>query len=182
MLSSRVGGGTVEVRLTALGTAVDGLLGHDFTGLSNDDIAEVLQRMETSLRKASAVGHRLAVETVERRIPEELGCRSVSDFLSGTLRISAADAARRVKGAKEVGTWHGADGRDMAEELPATAAAIRSGAIGPDHAAAVAKVMRKVPYGVGFARAPSPRRSWRTRPARSPPRTSPNSARTCSRI
>ncbi|WP_072813667.1 HNH endonuclease signature motif containing protein [Rhodococcus zopfii] len=150
MLSNRVGGDTIEARLTALDTAVDGLLGDNLSGLSNDDIVEVLQRMETSLRKAAAVGHRLVVETTERMIPAHLGCRSTGDVLIGTLRISAADAARRVKGAKKTGTWHSADGEQVEPELPATAAAQHAGAIGPDHVAAVARVMRKVPYGLGF--------------------------------
>lgn len=150
MLSNSVGGEIVEARLTALDTAVTGLLGDDLTGLTDDDIVEVLQRLETSLRKTSAVGHRLVVETTERLIPGHLGCRSITDFLIGTLRISGADAARRVKGAKKAGVWHGADGGDMPVELPATAAAQRSGAIGPDHVAAVARVMRRVPRGVGF--------------------------------
>ncbi|MGW0028133.1 DUF222 domain-containing protein [Rhodococcus sp. NPDC003383] len=150
MLSMGVRGGEVGARLAALDAAVDGLLEDDLTGLSNNDLVEFFQRIETVLRKATAVGHRMIVETVERRVPEELGCRSINDFLVGTLRISAADAARRVKGAKKVGTWHSLDGEDLDPDLPATAAAARSGAIGPDHVAAVAKVMRKVPHGVGF--------------------------------
>ena len=150
MLSNSVGGEFVEARLTALDTAVDGLLGDDLTGLSRDDLVEFFQRFETVLRKAAAVGHRAIVDAVERRVPEDLGCRSINDFLIGTLRISGADAARRVKGAKKTGVWHAADGGDMDEELPATAAAQRAGAIGPDHVGAVAKIMRKVPYGAGF--------------------------------
>ncbi|WP_068156745.1 HNH endonuclease signature motif containing protein [Rhodococcus phenolicus] len=150
MLSNSVGGEFVEARLTALDEAVDGLLGDDLTAFSHDDIVEVLQRLETSLRKASAVGHRMTVAAVEGRTAEHLGCRSINDFLIGTLRISAADAAQRVKGARKVGTWHAFGGEDVEPELPATAAAVRAGAIGPDHVAAVAKVMRKVPHGVGF--------------------------------
>ncbi|MEZ5149756.1 HNH endonuclease signature motif containing protein [Rhodococcus zopfii] len=150
MLSNQVGGDTVEARLTALDAAVDGLLDDDLSGLSRDDIVDVLQRLETSLRKAATVGHRLVVETTERMIPGHLGCRSVHDLLIGTLRISAADAARRVKGAKKTGTWHGLDGEEVEPELPATAAAQRAGAIGPEHVAAVAKILRKVPHGVGF--------------------------------
>ncbi|MBH0121905.1 DUF222 domain-containing protein [Rhodococcus sp. CX] len=150
MLSSQVGGAVVEARLSALDAAVDGLLGDDLSGLSNDDIVGVLQRLEVTLRKASAVGHRLVVEATERIIPGHLGCRSVNDLLVGTLRISAADAARRVKGAKKVGTWRSLDGEDIEPELPATAAAVKTGTIGSDHVAAVAKVMRKVPHGVGF--------------------------------
>ncbi|MGW0024367.1 DUF222 domain-containing protein [Rhodococcus sp. NPDC003383] len=150
MLSNSVEGEVVGARLSALDAAVDGLLEDDLTGLSNDDLVEFFQRFETVLRKATAVGHRAIVEATERTIPGHLGCRSVNDFLVGTLRISAADAARRVKGAKKVGTWHSLDGEDLEPELPATAAAARSGAIGPDHVAAVAKTMRKVPRTVGF--------------------------------
>ncbi len=73
MISNQVGGGTIEARLTALDTAVDGLLGVDLSGLSNDDIVEVLQRMETSLRKATTVGHQLIVESTERMTPGHLG-------------------------------------------------------------------------------------------------------------
>ncbi|MCK8673553.1 HNH endonuclease [Rhodococcus sp. HM1] len=150
MISNSVEGEVVGTRLAALDAAVDGLLEDDLTGLPNDDLVEFFQRFETVLRRATAVGHRAIVEAVERRVPEDLGCRSVNDFLVGTLRISGADAARRVKGAKKVGTWHSLDGEDIEPELPATAAAVKTGTIGSDHVAAVAKVMRKVPHGVGF--------------------------------
>src|SRR5690606_5530282 len=99
----RVGGDTIEARLTALDTAVDGPLGDEPTGRSRDDLVEFFHRFETVLRGAAAIGHRLIVETTERRVPGHLGCRSVGDFLSGTLRISGADATRRVKGAKKAG-------------------------------------------------------------------------------
>ncbi len=102
------------------------------------------------MRTATAVGHRLIVESPERMVPGRLGCRSTGDFLIGTPRISAADAARRVTGAKKTGTWHSLDGEQVDPQLPATAAAQRAGAIGPDHVAAVARPMRKVPYGAGI--------------------------------
>ncbi|MEZ5153366.1 hypothetical protein ACWDTG_18615 [Rhodococcus zopfii] len=84
MISNRMGGDAIEARLTALDTAVEGLLGDALSGLSNDDIVEVLQRMETSLRKATAVGHRLIVESTERMTPGHLGCRSTGGLLIGT--------------------------------------------------------------------------------------------------
>ncbi|MEZ5151742.1 hypothetical protein [Rhodococcus zopfii] len=112
MFSNTVGGDTIEARLTALDAIVDGLLDDDMTGFSRDDLAEFFQRFETVLRKATAVGHRAVVEAAERRVPEDLGCRSINDFLIGTLRICAADAARRVKGARKVGVWHTTDWKD----------------------------------------------------------------------
>ncbi|MBH0120752.1 HNH endonuclease, partial [Rhodococcus sp. CX] len=73
MLSNSVEGEVVGTRLAALDAAVDGLLEDDLTGLSNDDLVEFLQRFETVLRRATAVGHRAIVEAVERRVPEDLG-------------------------------------------------------------------------------------------------------------
>ena len=138
----------VDNHLTALDAAVEGLLTGSLSGLSDDDVIEALQRMETALRKASVAGQRLVVESVERSIPGTLACRSINDFLITTLRISAADAARRVKGATKIGTWHTLGGDPMESAMPATASAARDGAIGPDHVAAVAAVLRKIPHTV----------------------------------
>lgn len=138
----------VDNHLVALDAAVEGLLTGSLSGLSDDDVIEALQRMETSLRKASVAGHRLVVESVERSIPGTLACRSINDLLITTLRISAADAARRVKGATKIGTWHTLGGDAMEAAMPATASAARDGAIGLDHVVAVAAVMRKIPHTV----------------------------------
>ncbi|MGW6694236.1 DUF222 domain-containing protein [Rhodococcus sp. NPDC054953] len=142
-------GDRVACHLAALDAAVEGLLTDSLTGLAEAEVVEALQRMESSLRKASAVGHRLIVESVERSIPGNLACRSVGDFLTSTLRISGADAARRVKGATKVGTWNIISGDGMEPVLPATAAAVRAGAVGPDHVAAIARTIRRIPAGTG---------------------------------
>ncbi|MGW4481037.1 DUF222 domain-containing protein [Rhodococcus triatomae] len=139
--------GQVERHLAALDAAVDGLLTEPLTSLSEAEIVEALQRMEISLRKASAVGHRLVVESVERSIPGNLACRSVNDFLVSTLRISAADAAKRVKGATKTGIWHTVGGEAMEATLPVAAVAVRDGAIGSDHVASIARTMRQIPHG-----------------------------------
>ncbi|SEL70223.1 HNH endonuclease [Rhodococcus maanshanensis] len=137
----------MERHLAALDAAVEGLLTDPLTGLSEADVVKAVQRMETSLRKASAVGHRLIIESVERSIPGNLACRSINDFLVSTLRISAADAAKRVKGATKVGSWHTVGGEAMEATLPTTASAVREGAIGPDHLAAIARTLRQIPHG-----------------------------------
>lgn len=142
------GGEQVERGLAALDEAVETLLGASLTSLSDEGVVEVLQRMETSLRKASTVGHRVVVESVERSLPGNLACRSINDFLISTLRITSGDAARRVKVAKAVGTWHTLAGEDQDAALVETAAALREGAIGTDHVTAIADVMRKMPHGV----------------------------------
>lgn len=143
-----VGGhGRVLEHLATLDAAVEGLLGAELTGLSDDAVVEALQRFETSMRKASAVGNRLVIEAAERSLPGRLGCRSLTAFLTQALRISGADAAARGKRARKTGVWHTVTGEDMEPDLPETAAALLGGAIGTDHVAVIAKVMRKVPHG-----------------------------------
>ncbi|EOM77722.1 HNH endonuclease [Rhodococcus rhodnii] len=135
----------MEDHLASLDAAVEGLLAAPLAGLSDAEVVEALQRMEVSLRKASAAGHRVIVESVERSIPATLACRSVNEFLVQSLRISSADAARRVRGAIKTGTWHTASGEALDAALPTTAAAVRDGVIGPDHVAAIARTMRQIP-------------------------------------
>ncbi|MGW0177437.1 DUF222 domain-containing protein [Rhodococcus sp. NPDC003322] len=149
-MSSAIGSGgvgQVEHHLAALDAAVDGLLGVGLVGLSDGDVVEVMQRFETSLRKASSVGNRLVVEAGERSLPGTLGCRSINEFLVQTLRISGGDAAARVKRARKTGVWHTVVGEPMEPTLPETSAALTDGAIGVDHVRVIAQVMRKVPHG-----------------------------------
>ncbi|TQF68456.1 DUF222 domain-containing protein [Rhodococcus spelaei] len=138
----------MEQHLAALDAAVEGLLTDGVSGLSDADVVETLQRMETSLRKAAAVGHRLIAEAVQRSLPSRLDCKSINDLLIKSLRISAADATQRAKGADSVGIWRNLNGATLPETLPATAQAVREGAVGPDHVTSVAKVIRKVPATV----------------------------------
>ncbi|MFF0817874.1 DUF222 domain-containing protein [Rhodococcus sp. NPDC003318] len=98
--------------------------------MSGDDVVEVVQRVQTSLRKATAVGDRLVVEAVERSLPGSVGCRSITQFLVQTQRISGGDAAARVKRARKTGIWHTVSGESMDPTLPETAAAVWAGAIG----------------------------------------------------
>ncbi|WP_246098322.1 DUF222 domain-containing protein, partial [Rhodococcus spelaei] len=140
--------GQVDEHLTALDAAVDGLLDDGLSALSDADIVETLQRLETSLRKAAAVGTRLIVESVERSLPDKHDCSTINNFLIATLRLSVGDAARRVAAAKKVGTWHHPTGEQLPPDLPGTAAAQRDGAIGPDHVHEIRGVLGKIPRSV----------------------------------
>ncbi|GAA4480255.1 hypothetical protein GCM10023094_26480 [Rhodococcus olei] len=142
----------VKHHLAALHDAVEGPLDAPLTGLPDDDVIDVLRRLETTLRRTAAVGHRLVVEVMERSIPGNLDCRSITDFLTQTLRISGADAARRVRGATKVGTWHTPTGVDLDPALPESARAVRDGDIGPDHVAAIATILRKIPHNTPIER------------------------------
>ncbi|WP_072750259.1 HNH endonuclease signature motif containing protein [Rhodococcus maanshanensis] len=140
--------GRVSDQLAGLADVVDELCDADLTSLADRELIDALARLEKSLRRASAVGHNLIVEAVERSLPGKLGHKTVNKLLVGVLRISAADASARVTAAKSLGTWHALSGQPLPADLPETAAAQRDGAIGPDHARAVREVIRKIPHAV----------------------------------
>lgn len=94
---------------------------------------------------------RLIVEGVERSLPATLGYNSPNKLLVDVLRVSATDASARVSAARNLGAWHTLSGDDLPAALPETAAAQRDGAVGPDHARAVSKIMRKIPHAVSNA-------------------------------
>ncbi|MFC9550997.1 DUF222 domain-containing protein [Rhodococcus sp. NPDC056960] len=116
--------------------------------MPDTDVVLTLQQLEKSLRRAGAVSQRLIVESVERSLPATLGYNSPNKLLVEVLRVSASDASARVSAARNLGTWHTLSGESLPATLPETAAAQRDGAIGPEHARAVAKIMRKIPHAV----------------------------------
>ncbi|AQA20850.1 hypothetical protein BTZ20_2127 [Rhodococcus sp. MTM3W5.2] len=138
----------MQEHLSTIADAVEGLCDSDLTGLSDDELTDTMRRLEKTLRRASAVGHNLIVESVERSLPGKLGHKSVNKLLIAVLRISAADASARVTAAKALGTWHALSGEQLPADLPETAAAQRDGDIGPDHARAIREVIRKIPHAV----------------------------------
>ncbi|MFI6431289.1 HNH endonuclease signature motif containing protein [Rhodococcus oryzae] len=140
--------GQVQEHLSTIADAVEGLCDSDLTGLSDAELTDTMRRLERSLRRTSAVGHNLIVETTERSLPGKLGHKSVNKLLIAVLRISAADASARVTAAKALGTWHALSGEQLPADLPDTAAAQRDGDIGADHARAIREVIRKIPHTV----------------------------------
>ncbi|MFD4293162.1 DUF222 domain-containing protein [Rhodococcus sp. NPDC058532] len=137
----------VGAHLSALDAAVEALFGEGLAGLSNDEVVEVLQRVEGSARGLTAVGQRVLVEAVERALPGDVDLKPV-EFLVKTLRVSAGEAQARLRSARCTGTWHGMRGDVQRPTLPHTARALREGAVGLSHVEAVREIMRQVPAAV----------------------------------
>ncbi|MBP1162561.1 HNH endonuclease signature motif containing protein [Rhodococcus sp. PvR099] len=140
--------GQVQEHLSTIADAIEGLCDSDLTGLSDAELTDTMRRLEKTLRRASAVGHNLIVETAERSLPGKLGHKTFNKLLIGVLRISAADASARITAAKSLGTWHALSGQPLPVDLPETATAQRDGDIGADHARAIREVIRKIPHTV----------------------------------
>ncbi|MFD4467528.1 DUF222 domain-containing protein [Rhodococcus sp. NPDC058505] len=142
----------VDEHLSALDAAVDRLLGDGLTGLSNDDIVHVLQRLERSMRKLVAADQQVLVESAERSLHAVFDVRSPVEFLVKTVRISESQAQSRLRSAKDTGTWHDCRGEGLRAVYPDTAKALREGEIGLKHVEAVREIMRQIPASVDDAK------------------------------
>src|SRR3984893_9518905 len=104
----------------------------------------VLQRWEQMRRWQPAVEHALINQLAEQADPTELGGK-LAPALANRLRISRAEASRRVHEAADLGERTALNGEPLAPVLPATAAAQRNGELGPGHVAVIRGFWHRLP-------------------------------------
>ncbi|BBY46028.1 DUF222 domain-containing protein [Mycolicibacterium celeriflavum] len=139
-------------RIAVMSRELTGLLAESFDSLSTGEQFAVAAQWETLVRQQAAVGHRLIAE-LERAPIAELGEPSVAAALTVLLRISKADAQRRVREARELAPRRAMTGEVLDPVLTRTAAAQARGQIGVEHVRIIAKFFDKqlpvsVPYDV----------------------------------
>nr|WP_280215316.1 DUF222 domain-containing protein [Nocardia cyriacigeorgica] len=141
-------GGKIEQGVAGpLHTALNGLLEHPLTALSDSEVVAAMQQVERCARILSAVQHRFLVEASERKLPARFGAKSLKNFLMQTLRLASADAGARVNQSIWVATFHDMAGEPVTPRLPHTAQALTAGDISADHARGIATVMNRIPHG-----------------------------------
>jgi hypothetical protein len=91
-----------------------------------------------------AVEHALINQLAEQADPAELG-GALAAALANRLRISRADASRRIHDAADLGERRALNGEPLAPLLPATAAAQRNGEIGAGHVAVIRGFVHRLP-------------------------------------
>ncbi len=119
----------VDAVFDALDAEVDRACALVLDALNPRQQLAVLERCERLRRRIPAVEHPL-INSLARQAPcLELG-GALSHALTESLLISRADAARRVKEARDLGPRHGLTGEPVPPALAATAAAQRAGDLG----------------------------------------------------
>jgi Domain of unknown function (DUF222) len=103
-----------------------------------------LQRCETVRRVLPVVEHPLINQLSHQASETELGGK-LSSALANRLRISRAEAARRIHEAAELGERTAITGEPLAPLLPATAEAQRNGQIGAGHVAVIRSFSHRLP-------------------------------------
>ncbi len=133
----------VEV-FDALEAAYKRALDLTFDVLTTPERLAVLERCERMRRQQPAIEHALINQLSAQAEPSELGGK-LAPALADRLRISRAEAARRVHEAEDLGGRRALNGEPLAPALPATAAAQRNGSLGAGHVAVIRGFVHRLP-------------------------------------
>lgn len=138
---------TVSGAFAAAEDAVAALGALDWDGLPARERLEALDRLESVRRRAAACSHDL-VASVRRCDESEIGgiCHKV---IADVLRISLAEARRRLRDAAQLQPRTTLTGQPLPPELPATAKAWDAGLLDADHLRAIQRFFRELPGHVG---------------------------------
>ena len=121
----------VTAALDALDAADAAVRGLNFDALSPAVRLRVLERMETSRRRQVATSHELIAGLAEED-PADIG-GPVHKVIGDWLRISYAEACRRLRDARQLSPRLTLTGQELPPELPATAEAWQDGALDGQH-------------------------------------------------
>ncbi|WP_156765661.1 13E12 repeat family protein, partial [Mycobacterium sp. 1245499.0] len=134
----------VEAAFDALDAAWDRVCALNVDALKPRQQLAVLARCEKQRRRIPAVEHPV-INSLARQAPSvELGATVVHAIAEATL-ISRAEAARRLKEARDLGPRHGLTGEPLGPMLPATAAGQRDGTLGAGQVAVIRKFYHQLP-------------------------------------
>ncbi|MFZ0713204.1 DUF222 domain-containing protein, partial [Mycobacterium sp.] len=133
----------VEV-LDALEAGYKRALDLTFDVLTTPERLRVLERLEQLRRWQPALEYPVVNQLAEQADPTELGGK-LTAALANRLRISRAEASRRVHEAADLGDRRALTGEPLAPVLPATAEAQRNGDLGPGHVAVIRGFWHRLP-------------------------------------
>src|SRR5947209_4619251 len=121
----------VEV-FNALDADLKRLCDLSFDALTTPERLRALERLECAARRLRAPGHRLINQLGAQAGEDELGGR-LRSALADRLRITKAEAGRRIDEAADLGERRALTGEPLAPQLKATVAGQRAGLIGEGH-------------------------------------------------
>src|SRR5271163_37043 len=133
----------VEV-LDALEAGYKRALDLTFDALTTPERLAVLEKFEGFRRQQPAIEHALINQLAEQADATELGGK-LAAALANRLRISRAEASRRVHEAADLGERRALNGEPLPPALPATAEAQRNGELGAGHVAVIRSFWHRIP-------------------------------------
>jgi hypothetical protein len=115
-----------------------------FDVLTTPERLAVLEKFEVLRRQQPAVEHALINQLAAQADPAELG-GTLPAALADRLRITRAEASRRIHDAEDLGQRRALTGEPLPPALPATAAAQRNGDVGAGHVAVIRSFVHRLP-------------------------------------
>ena len=137
---------TIEV-FNALDDDVDRLCELSFDVFTTPERLRALERLERVARRLRAPQHALINQLEAQACEEELG-GTLRVALADRLRITKAEAGRRIAEAAELGERRALTGEPLAPQLAATAAAQRQGLVGDGHVSVIRGFFSHLPAEV----------------------------------
>ena len=135
---------SIDVLLDDLDAVVEGLAALDTDSLASVQRYRLLDRLEAARRRQIAISH----DHIARLEPVE-GCPPVAVLLSDVLRISRAEARRRVRDAEQLAPRNTLTGEALPPLLPATAELWCAGQLDAEHLRVIQKFIRDLPGHLG---------------------------------
>jgi Domain of unknown function (DUF222) len=136
----------VTAKLDALDAAVADIGQLNFDRLSPAVRLQALERMETSRRRQIAVGHDM-IASLDKEDPANVG-GPLHKVIADWLRISCAEAGRRLRDAQQLSPRLTLTGQELPPELPATGKAWRDGLLDEQHLRVIQAFIRNLPETV----------------------------------
>ncbi len=133
----------VTAALDALDAALSAITQLDLTTQPPTVRLQTLQRLETAHRRQTVISHDL-IHTLANDDRAELG-GPAHHVIADTLRITGAEARRRMRTAAQVVPRLTLTGQNLPPELPATAVAWRDGRLDEQHLHVIATFIRDLP-------------------------------------
>jgi hypothetical protein len=138
---------------TALALIEDGyamLAAQSFDTYTHPELLAAQSRLEALAWKHPSILHTLLARLAAQTSPVELGAKSWTDVLSNRLRISRAEARRRLDDANDLGPRTALSGQPLAPALPNVAAAQAAGTIGAEHVRVIRRFFADLPAAVDY--------------------------------
>ncbi|WP_156766607.1 DUF222 domain-containing protein, partial [Mycobacterium sp. E2327] len=134
----------------ALDDALKRLCDLSFDVLTTPERLRALERVEAAGRRLRAPQHTLINQLDDQATPAELG-GNLCCALADRLRITKAEAGRRIAEAEDLGERRALTGEALAPQLGATAAAQRQGLIGDGHVKVIRSFFAHLPTEVDLS-------------------------------
>ncbi|MBI3225292.1 MAG: DUF222 domain-containing protein [Mycolicibacterium cosmeticum] len=112
------------------------------------ELLDVQTALERVFRQIPAIQHRVMAAIKTQAGPADLGARTWRDALGIRLRLSEAEAGRRLADGEVLAPRRSVTGEPLEPLYPATSSAQARGDITGEHVRIILKTMRKLPVGV----------------------------------